>query len=201
MAFDDIPLGQFMRIEDGECEVIAFVGEPEVFKNNFGTMAPHITVYHLCNGEWHCRVWGISRKTGNVLHAEYKKHGLKWPATAYEVSRTGASTDTAYTIRDSKVLAPTGLKPLTAVQMERGKWERDPIPAEGEGEGEGEASSSSAPAAPAATPAKVLRVKYRMALGRLDDEMRAVMVEGFGDADSCPDDMLEAAIEEAKIPF
>jgi hypothetical protein len=193
MAFQDIPLGSYMKFEDGESHTLALVGEPEMVEK-FGETKPVLTVYHLYQNAWHCRTWQLSVRTVRALQAEHKKRGNSWGPTAYTITRRGATTDTTYEIATTAIQVPAGLVPLTQQQMGRGKFDRESIPAEGQ------AQPTPSAAAPAPSP-RILRAKYRGILAGLDDKSRDYLVEAYGDAESCPDDALAEAIDQSAIPF
>lgn len=194
MAFQDIPLGSYMKFEDGESHTLALVGEPEMVEK-FGEVKPVITVYHLYQNAWHCRTWQLSVRTVRSLQAEHKKRGNSWGSTAYTITRRGSTTDTVYEIATTAIQTPAGLVPLTQQQMSRGKFDREPIPAEGLGQ-----AAAAPTAAPAPSP-RILRAKYRSILAGLEDQARNYLVDAYGNADDCPDDVLAEAIDQSAIPF
>lgn len=192
MGFGDIPLGKFLKVEDGETEIVAFVGEPELVKNSFGELGMVITCYHLDKDEWWPRQWGMSGKTARALHDFYKKNGEKWPAQAVEVSRMGEMAQTLYFFKlSATILPPTGLVALTKVQLESTKWERDNIPAS--------ASAATSGADAAQSKNAAMRLKYRIVYGKAADDLKADLLATFGDPETCPEEKLREALDFAAL--
>jgi len=201
MAFADIPPGRYFKLADGETATVVFIGEPEHVTNNFGERQLTLTILQLHGDDWVTATWGISKSTAITLQTEHRRNGGAWAHHAYELTRRGALKDTRYSLRPSPLGAPTDLVPLTKIQIESGKWDRGPIAVLSVGKQRPSGTNTTGEVSPAPM-LKMARMRdhYRKSLSTADEDQRNEVVDSYGDADTCADRDLSAAID-ALLPF